>query len=115
MSQDIIGVETMSTDKMAFLAVVIVSLLLLLVVIEKVVINPIQNTGGDFNALSLEIQGIREDNNRLVAAVTNLSFLNNCIIDANTIRTINIPLDNEGTFRRVSIIQLICPPIQGVG
>ena len=114
MSQDIIGEKRIPIDKIFILTGLVLSLFLLLVIVEKVVINPIQNNGGDFNSLSLQIDGLREDNNRLVAAVTNLSFLNNCTIDVNSIRNVDIPIDAQGTFRRVSVIQLICPPIQGI-
>ena len=115
MSQDTIGTKRLSIDKIAYIAVLVLSVFLLLVVIEKSVIAPIQNSDGDFNVLASEIQGLREDNNRLVAAVTNLSFLNNCTVDINSIRNVNIPIDDQGTFQRRSIIQLVCPAIEGVG
>ncbi len=115
MSQGTIGTKRLSIDKIAYIAILILSMFLLLVVIEKSVINPIQNSGKDFNVLASEIQGLREDNNRLVAAVTNLSFLNNCTVDINSIRNVNIPIDDQGTFQRRSIIQLVCPAIEGVG
>ncbi|KKN11411.1 hypothetical protein LCGC14_1026930 [marine sediment metagenome] len=40
-----------------------------------------------------------------------LNFLGDCIIDSNSIRNGELPIDNQGGFRRVSLITLICPEV----
>ncbi len=44
-----------------------------------------------------------------------LNLFSQCIIDVNSIQSGELPIDDAGGFRRVSIIPLICPELQGTG
>lgn len=54
-------------------------------------------------------------NNQLVILreLRALNLLSDCTIDTENIRSGEIPIDNQGGFRRVSIVQVVCPELQG--
>lgn len=43
--------------------------------------------------------------------ILELNLFSQCTIDTNSIRTVEVPIDNAGAFRRVSLITLICPEL----
>lgn len=49
----------------------------------------------------------------ILSEIRQLNFFSQCVVDSNSIRNIDLPIDDDSS-RRVLILTLICPELQGV-
>ena len=63
------------------------------------------------NVLSIEHIALAENQQFILNEIQKLNLFSQCAIDTNSIRTVEVPLDNAGAFRRVSLITLVCPEL----
>ncbi|KKM95503.1 hypothetical protein LCGC14_1187580 [marine sediment metagenome] len=47
----------------------------------------------------------------ILIEIQKLNLFSQCIVDTENISTQEIPIDNQGGFRRVSVVTLVCPEI----
>lgn len=48
----------------------------------------------------------------ILSEIWELNLFSQCTIDTNSLRTVEVPIDNAGAFRRVSLITLVCPELK---
>lgn len=58
-----------------------------------------------------EHSALADNQQFILNEIQELNLFSQCTIDTNSIRTVEVAIDNAGTFRRVSLITLICPEI----
>ncbi|KKL98921.1 hypothetical protein LCGC14_1819560 [marine sediment metagenome] len=63
------------------------------------------------NNLSVEHIALANNQQVILDEIQKLNLFSQCTIDTNSIRTVEVPIDNAGAFRRVSLITLICPEL----
>lgn len=50
----------------------------------------------------------------ILREIQELNLLSDCVIDTENIRNGEIPIDDQGGFRKVSVVPLVCPRLAGV-
>ena len=64
------------------------------------------NSLGDHSALAFNQQVI-------LIELQKINLFSECVFDSNSVRSAELPIDDRGGFRRVSIVTLVCPEIVG--
>lgn len=113
--------EIKSKEMFALLLVLLLSGLIILefynIDLNNSIAESIDNGFGSFTPSvidvnsSLEHLALVKNQQLILSEIQKLNLFSQCIIDTENISIREIPIDDSGGFRRVSIITLICPEI----
>lgn len=94
----------------------IVGILLLVLIVADTIPEPVgvvEDSNVSVSDFTLEHAQLALNQQAILNEVRLANQFRDCIVDVNGISSGELPIDNAGGFRRVSIVPLICPEIQG--